>query len=97
MSSSETEITAKPIDEAWMVRALVFVIRHRRDHGEGPTWAELRRHMRWRANYKSWRRMQKLSRRGLIWLDDVPRSLDVSDAGVAALAAWHARKKEGQA
>lgn len=97
MSSSETVIAAKPIDEAWMVRALVFVIRHRRDHDEGPTWAELRRHMRWRANFKSWRNMQKLQRRGLTWKDDVPRSLDVNDAGVAALAAWHTSEKEEQA
>jgi hypothetical protein len=89
-----TESTAKPIDEPWMVRALVFVIRYRRDHDEGPTWDELWRHMRWQRKFGSWYRMQKLSRRGLVWEDGVSRSLDVSDAGKAGLSDWHRRTKE---
>lgn len=97
VSITATESTVKPIDEAWMVRALVFVIRYRRDHDEGPTWTELWAHMRWPRKFGSWFRMQKLGRRGLVWEDGVPHSLDVSDAGRAELAAWHAREKEAQA
>jgi hypothetical protein len=71
----------KPIDEKWMMRALIFVASYRRKNKIGPTWAELCDHMKWRRrSCGTWFRVQRLAKRGLIFTDEA-RSLDVSKQG----------------
>lgn len=85
--------TAKPIDEPWHARALVFVLIYRKRHGAGPTWSELYDYMGWRRrrSCNNSFKMRKLAKRGLTWTDE-PRSLDVSEEGRAALKAWERQK-----
>ena len=74
-------VMLKPVDEAWMQRALLFV--HRRaKRGEGPTWREIAAHMAWGyPSCNTYHRMLKLRKRGLTWEDGVARSTRLTDEG----------------
>lgn len=79
-------IGLKPIDEPWMLRALLYIARYERDNGTGPTWREIAGHMHWKPkSFVMSVKMGKLRVRGLAWSDGVERSTRLTDAGLVHL------------
>lgn len=73
----------KPIDETWMYRALIFIGRYPKDHdGSGPRWVDIAEFMNWRPHScTTYRRMEKLRRRGVAWDEHVARTTHLTEEG----------------
>lgn len=86
--TAETSHTSalKPIDEKWMVRALLYIWKADR-RGEPVTWSGVAAHMNWTSKCTRWRRMGKLRSRGVVYVDHEPHSTHLSPEGVAHLQA----------
>lgn len=98
-TKTEPQPALKPIDERWMVRALLYLDKAERK-GERPTWAEICAHMGWRQSCNTWHKMEKLRRRGVAYVDNEPRSTHLTPEGVvhlnAALKAGQSRTHSGR-
>ena len=83
----------KPVDERWMLDALLYVVAYRHRHGRGPTWRELYAALGWeRKPLRNRIRMGQLTRRGLAFTE-AERSLDVTQEGRSQLRRLLATRK----